>query len=104
MVAAQKGENALQALDYLTTRPFFNSSAKDKMKNTLMHHAAMTNNVQTAKLLVDKFPGIEKESRNVLGQTPLEIAMQNGNVDMYKYLMSLVSKRSVFANQECYRV
>jgi ankyrin repeat protein len=39
MIAAQRSQ--LQTLDYLTTRPYFNFDAKDKLKNTILHHAAM---------------------------------------------------------------
>jgi ankyrin repeat protein len=89
----------------LTTRPFFNFGIKDKMKNTLLHHAAMTNNPQAARLVVEKFPYMGLEQRNVLGQTPLEIAMQNGNVEAYKYLMSKVgNSKSVYKSETCYNV
>jgi ankyrin repeat protein len=103
MIAAQKGAKTLIALDYLTQRPMFNYTIRDKMRNGLLHHAAASGNLDSVRLLIQKFPYINKEERNSFGQTPLEIAMQKGNVDVYKYLMSLVGHaKSTWRDGSCY--
>ena len=81
----------------------FNYTIRDKMRNGLLHHAAASGNLDSVRLLIQKFPYINKEERNSFGQTPLEIAMQKGNVDVYKYLMSLVGHaKSTWRDGSCY--
>jgi hypothetical protein len=56
-------------------------------------------------MLIDKFPSINKSARNVLGMSPLEIAMKQGNIEVYKYLMSQAGHAgSVYRSQSksCY--
>lgn len=58
----------------------------DIASQNAMHYAAMLGRLETAKVLMNM--DINLKQRNKNGYTPLVLAMQNGDIEMIKYILS----------------
>lgn len=72
----------------------------DSIGNTAQHHAALRGKSRALKQLVD-LNGVVS-SKNKLGQTPIDIAMEKGIYDADEYLIESESSNAVLYNVFCY--
>uniref|UniRef100_T1J8F1 Uncharacterized protein n=1 Tax=Strigamia maritima TaxID=126957 RepID=T1J8F1_STRMM len=89
-LAARAG--AVQALSLLLAANA-DVNARDKNGFAPIHHAAWSNQLHVARLLVMKYNQLELETDNQLRSTPLLLAAQRGAVDTMVCLLDMGAKR-----------
>jgi ankyrin repeat protein len=79
LTAVRDGVESLRALDVGGTL-----AERDAEENTSLHVAAREGSVETVEYLLDR--GINPNSRNLVGQTPVDVAREAGNAQIARVL------------------
>ena len=85
-VAAQKGCTTIVTYFIVLVDKAMNASVTDNEGLTLLHHAAMSDNVSLVKELVDKYQ-LNPYQSNIQGRLPIHIAAQKGFTTIVRYFI-----------------
>ena len=81
-------------LDELIKDKKFNLNEKDKVGNTVLHHVALNGNLETVKILVEKYE-FDLNAINYRGDSIMHNCAKRGNFDLARYL---TSKKNISLN------